>query len=48
VLGDTAGQVGLEAAVGSGTGVTLLTVVTVAATACAGRRLQSLRLTNDP
>ena len=48
VLGDTADQVGLEAAVGFGTGVTLLAVVTVAATAYAGRRLQSLRLNTDP
>ena len=48
VLGDTADQVGLEAAVGFGTGVTLLVVVTVAATAYAGRRLQSLRLNTDP
>jgi len=48
VLGDTADQVGLEAAVGFGTGVTLLVVVAVAATAYAGRRLQSLRLNTDP
>jgi len=47
-LGDTADQVGLEAAVSFGTGVTLLAVVTVAATAYAGRRLQSLRLNTDP
>ena len=48
VLGDTADQVGLEAAVSFGTGATLLAVVTVMATGYAGRRLQTLRLTNDP
>ena len=48
VLGDTADQVGLEAAVSLGTGATLLAVVTVMATGYAGRRLQTLRLTNDP
>jgi ABC-2 type transport system permease protein len=48
VLGDTADQVGLEAAVSFGTGATLLAVVTVVATGCAGRRLQTLRLNTDP
>ena len=48
VLGDTADQVGLESAVSFGTGATLLAVVTVTATVYAGRRLQSLRLNNDP
>ncbi len=48
VMGDTAEQVGLESAVGFGTGATLLAVVTVTATAYAGRRLQTLRLNNDP
>ena len=47
-LGDTAGQVGLEAAVSFGTGVTLLAVVTVVATVLAGKRLQTLRLNTDP
>ena len=47
-LGDTAGQVGLEAAVGFGTGATLLALVTVIATVYAGRRLQTLRLNSDP
>ena len=45
VLGDSAGRLGVEAAVGFGTGLTLLTVVTVGATVYAGRRLQTLRLT---
>jgi ABC-2 type transport system permease protein len=43
-LGDAAGRAGVEAAVGFGTAVVLLAVVTVAATAYAGRRLQTLRL----
>ena len=47
-LGDTADQVGLEAAVGFGTGATLLALVTVMATVYAGRRLQTLRLNSDP
>ena len=47
VMGDDAERVGLEAAVGFGTGVVLLAVVAVAATAYAGRRLQTLRLTDD-
>lgn len=44
VLGDSAARVGLDAAVGFGTGLTLLVVVTVVATAVAGRKLQTLRL----
>ena len=47
LLGDTADLVGLEAAVGFGSGVTLLVVVTVTATLYAGRRLQTLRLNNE-
>ena len=47
-LGDTADQVGLEAAVSFGTGATLLALVTVMATVYAGRRLQTLRLNSDP
>jgi len=48
VPGDTADQVGLEAAVSFGTGATLLALVTVTAAVYAGRRLQTLRLNNDP
>jgi ABC-2 type transport system permease protein len=44
VLGGSAPVVGLDAAVGFGTGLVLLVVVTVVATAVAGRRLQTLRL----
>jgi ABC-2 type transport system permease protein len=44
VLGDSALRLGVEAAVGFGTGVTLLLVVTVAGTVYAGRRLQTLRI----
>ena len=44
VLGDSAERLGVEAAVGFGTGLVLLTVVTVGATAYAGRRLRTLRL----
>ena len=47
VLGDSAERLGVEAAVGFGTGLVLLLVVTVGATAYAGRRLQTLRLTED-
>jgi len=47
VLGDSAGRLGVEAAVGFGTGLALLTIVTVGATVYAGRRLQTLRLTED-
>jgi ABC-2 type transport system permease protein len=47
VLGDAADRLQVEAAVGFGTGLVLLTVVTVAATAYAGRRLQTLRLNSE-
>ncbi len=47
VLGDSGDRLGIEAAVGFGAGVVLLTVVTVAATGYAGRRLQTLRLNED-
>ena len=45
VLGDDATRYGVGAAVGFGTALVLLTVVTVTATFYAGRRLQTLRLT---
>ena len=45
VLGDSAQLLGVDAAVGFGTAAVLLAVVTLAATAYAGRRLQRLRLT---
>jgi ABC-2 type transport system permease protein len=44
-LGGSAGRLGVDAAVGFGTAVVLLLVVTAAATVYAGRRLQVLRLT---
>jgi ABC-2 type transport system permease protein len=47
VLGDSAERLGVDAAVGFGFGAVLLTVVTVVATAYAGRRLQRLRLTSE-
>ena len=47
VLGDDAERLRVFAAVDLTTGLVLLTVVTVAATAYAGRRLQSLRLSDD-
>jgi len=47
VLGDSANRLGLDAAVGFGTGVVLLVVVTVAATAYAGRKLQTVRLNDE-
>ena len=47
VLGDSADRLQVEAAVGFGTGLVLLTVVTIAATAYAGRRLQTLRLNDE-
>ena len=47
VLGDSAPRLEVEAAVGFGTGVVLLAVVTVAATVYAGRRLQTLRLNDE-
>ena len=48
VLGDSAEPLGVESAVGFGTGLVLIVAVTVAATAYAGRRLQTLRLNDDP
>lgn len=47
LLGDDAGRLNVAAAVDFGTGLVLIIVVTVAATAYAGRRLQSLRLSDD-
>ena len=47
LLGDDAERVGLEAAVGWGTGVVLLSAVTVVATLYAGRRLRTLRLNDE-
>ena len=47
VLGESAGRLDVEAAVGFGTALILLIVVSVAATGYAGRRLQSLRLNDD-
>ena len=47
VLGDSADRLNVEAAVSFSTGLVLLLVVTVAATAYAGRRLQTLRLNDD-
>jgi ABC-2 type transport system permease protein len=45
VLGDSAASLGVDAAVGFGEALVLLTAVTVVATGYAGRRLQTLRLT---
>jgi ABC-2 type transport system permease protein len=45
VLGNSAASLGVEAAVGFGEALVLLTAVTVIATGYAGRRLQTLRLT---
>jgi ABC-2 type transport system permease protein len=45
VLGDSAASLGVDAAVGFGEALVLLTVVTVTTTGYAGRRLQTLRLT---
>jgi ABC-2 type transport system permease protein len=45
VLGEDAARYGVDAAVGFGTALVLMTVVTVSATFYAGRRLQTLRLT---
>lgn len=45
VLGDSAGPLAVDSAVGFGTGAVFLALVTVLATAYAGRRLQVLRLT---
>ena len=47
VLGDSADRLQATAAVGFGAGLVLLVVVTVVATAYAGRRLQTLRLNDD-
>jgi ABC-2 type transport system permease protein len=47
VVGDSADRLEITAAVGFGTGLVLLVVVTVVATAYAGRRLQTLRLNDD-
>ncbi len=47
VLGDSADRLEVDSAVGFGTGLVLLMVVTVAATGYAGRRLQTLRLNDD-
>ena len=47
VLGDSAGRLEVDAAVGFGAGLVLLVVVTVAATVYAGRRLQTLRLNDE-
>jgi ABC-2 type transport system permease protein len=47
VLGSSAERLQATAAVGFTTGLVLLVVVTVAATAYAGRRLQTLRLNDD-
>ena len=47
LLGGSAERIGLDAAVGFGTGVTLLVAVTVVATAYAGRRLQTLRIDDE-
>jgi ABC-2 type transport system permease protein len=47
VLGGAAERLGVEAAVGFGTGIVLLAIVTVGATVYAGRRLQRLRLTSE-
>ncbi|CAA9351006.1 MAG: possible integral membrane protein [uncultured Nocardioidaceae bacterium] len=44
VLGSTAGRVGVSAAVEPAVGLILLVVVTLAATAYAGRRLQTVRI----
>jgi ABC-2 type transport system permease protein len=47
LLGDDAERMGVEAAVGWGTGLVLLAGVTVVATSYAGRRLQTLRLNDE-
>lgn len=47
VFGDGAYRLGIGSAVGFTTGLVLLIVVTVGATAYAGRRLQTLRLNDD-
>jgi ABC-2 type transport system permease protein len=45
VLGDSAERLGVDSAVGVGSALVLLTTVTIGATVYAGRRLQTLRLT---
>jgi ABC-2 type transport system permease protein len=47
VLGEAATRLNVDSAVGFGTGLVLLVVVTVAATVYAGRRLQTLRLNDE-
>ncbi len=47
MIGDPAAGLGIESAVGLGTGVTLLVVVTVAGVAYAGHRLRSIRISGD-
>jgi ABC-2 type transport system permease protein len=47
VVGAQAGPLGVTSAVGLGTAVTLLVVVTVGAVWYAGRRLRTIRLTSD-
>jgi ABC-2 type transport system permease protein len=47
VLGDSAERLGVDAAVDLGTALVLLSAVAVVATAYAGRRLQTLRLSTD-
>ncbi len=47
VLGDSAQRLDVESAVGFGAALVLLTVVTLAATGYAGRRLETLRLNDD-
>jgi ABC-2 type transport system permease protein len=47
VLGGSADRLGVEAAVGFPTGLVMLVVVTLAATAYAGRKLQTLRLNDE-
>jgi len=47
VLGERARELDVQSAVGLGTGLTMLVIVTVAGTWYAGWRLRSLRLTSD-
>jgi ABC-2 type transport system permease protein len=47
VLGDSADRLRVDSAVGLGSGLVLLVLVTLAATWYAGRRLQTLRLSDD-
>jgi len=48
VLGEDAVRVGVDAAVGFSTGMVLLVVVSLGATVLAGRKLQTLRLSENP